>query len=430
MRYETETQTYTILKPFGFHRGYILLLLALLLLNSCARVPGTQVHDQVAPLTPEHELSDTELLNVSVQVFDPGQLPEDPIERAGLSAEIREAESRFAPIHLKHTLQRTGYWGVVRVVPDNDIGSEVLVQGRIEYSDGENTALRVSVSDARNITWFEHTYAETARPEEHLGAELEKEDVFQDLFNSIANDIAVYRNGLSPSEIAEIRQVAALKYANSMAPDAFGSYLATTPEGSVTLQRLPAEEDPMFERVEAVKVRDDLLVDTINDYYDMYYQDLWEPYSNWRRYRHEEVATLRKLERKALTKQVLGITAIVGAIALGASVDYETAVRTRPLQDVLIAGGAYSVYSGFQTKQESRINKDAIEELGTSFSSEAEPLTIEVEGQTIRLTGSAEQQYAKWRSMLKQIYAQETGLIAPSETIPETQPLGSIEAQP
>jgi hypothetical protein len=100
------------------------------------------------------------------------------------------------------------------------------------------------------------------------------------------------------------------------------------------------------------------------------------------------------------------------------------------LQDVLIAGGAYSVYSGFQTKQESRINKDAIEELGTSFSSEAEPLTIEVEGQTIRLTGSAEQQYATWRSMLKQIYAQETGLIAPSETIPETQPLGSIEAQP
>ena len=51
------------------------------------------------------------------------------------------------------------------------------------------------------------------------------------------------------------------------------------------------------------------------DYYDIYYQDLWEPYSNWRRYRHEEVATLRKLERQALTRQILGVTAIVGAIA-------------------------------------------------------------------------------------------------------------------
>ncbi len=401
---------------------YLLIMVAAALINGCATIPGKQVGDQVAPLTPESELSDAELLNVSIQVFDPGQLPEDPDKRKGLSPEIREAESRFAPIHLKHTLQRTGYWGVVRVVPDEDVGSEILVQGAIVYSDGENASVQITVSDARNVVWFQRTYAETARQEEHLGVEMEKEDVFQDLFNTIANDLVVFRNNLSAQEIAEIRQIAALKYASSMAPDAFGPYLATDENGRVSLQRLPAAEDPMFERVEAVKVRDDLLVDTINDYYDIYYQDLWEPYSNWRKYRHEEVSTLRKLERQALTRQILGITAIVGAIALGGVGDYETAVRTRPLQDVLIAGGAYSVYSGHQVRQESKINQEAIEELGSSFSSEAEPLTIEVEGQTVRLTGSAEQQYATWRSLLKQIYAQETGLIGESETLPELAP--------
>ena len=407
--------------------GYMLIILGVAFLNGCASVPGKQVADGVAPLTPEAELSDGELLNVSIQVFDPGQLPEDPDKREGLSPEIREAESRFAPIHLKHTLQRTGYWGVVRVVPDQDVGSEVLVQGAILLSDGENASVQITVTDARNVIWFQRTYAETARPEEHVGVEMEKEDVFQDLFNTIANDLVVYRNSLSEREIEDIRQIAAMKYAMSMAPDAFGSYLATDEQGRVSLQRLPVESDPMFERVEAVKVRDDLLVDTINDYYDIYYQDLWEPYSNWRRYRHEEVATLRKLERQALTRQILGITAIVGAIALGTAGDYETAVRTRPLQDVLIAGGAYSVYSGHQVRQESKINQEAIEELGSSFSSEAEPLTIEVEGQTVRLTGSAEQQYATWRSMLKQIYAQETGLIDESETIPELAPAPAPE---
>ena len=407
--------------------GYMLIILGVAFLNGCASVPGKQVADGVAPLTPEAELNDGELLNVSIQVFDPGQLPEDPDKREGLSPEIREAESRFAPIHLKHTLQRTGYWGVVRVVPDQDVGSEVLVQGAILLSDGENASVQITVTDARNVIWFQRTYAETARPEEHVGVEMEKEDVFQDLFNTIANDLVVYRNSLSEREIEDIRQIAAMKYAMSMAPDAFGSYLATDEQGRVSLQRLPAESDPMFERVEAVKVRDDLLVDTINDYYDIYYQDLWEPYSNWRRYRHEEVATLRKLERQALTRQILGITAIVGAIALGTAGDYETAVRTRPLQDVLIAGGAYSVYSGHQVRQESKINQEAIEELGSSFSSEAEPLTIEVEGQTVRLTGSAEQQYATWRSMLKQIYAQETGLIDESETIPELAPAPAPE---
>jgi len=408
--------------PAGGRWVFLLAAIIALTVSGCATIPGEQVNEQVAPLTPARELNDAELLNISLQVFDPGQLPQEADKRDGLSAEIREAEARFAPIHLKHTLQRTGYWGVVRVVPDEDIGSEVLVQGSIEHSDGENVSLHIVVSDARNITWFEKTYAETARPEEHVGVEMEREDVFQDLFNTIANDIAAYRNSLDPETIEEIRQVAALTYAYSMAPDAFASFLASTDQGRVVVQRLPAENDPMFERVEMVKVRDDLLVDTINDYYDMYYQDLWEPYSKWRRYRHEEVTTLRKLEREALTRQILGVTAIVGAIALGAS-DYETAVQTGPLQDVLLAGGAYGIYSGHQTRQESKINKDAIEELGSSFSSEAEPLTIEVEGRTVQLTGSAEQQYAKWRSMLKQIYAQETGLIDQPEKFDNTTPL-------
>ena len=408
---------------------YLLTVLAALMVNGCATPPGKQVGEQVAPLVPERELADGELLNVSVQIFDPGVLPENPEQRKGLSPEIREAESRFAPIHLKHTLQRTGYWGAVRVVPDQDVGSEVLVQGKIEHSDGEHVSLQITVTDARNVTWFQQTYAETARPEEHIGVEMEKEDVFQDLFNTIANDIALHRNTLDPAEIREIRQVAALKYANSMAPDPFGQYLSTSEDGVVRLKRLPADDDPMFERVEAVKVRDDLLIDTINDYYDIYYQDLWEPYSNWRKYRQEEVTTLRKLERQALTRQILGVTAIVGAIALGASADYETAVRTRPLQEVLIAGGAYSVYSGNQVRKESKINQEAIEELGESFSSEAEPLTIEVEGQTVRLTGSAEQQYAAWRDMLKQIYAQETGLIDESESLPIDRPFQDLNEQ-
>jgi len=202
-----------------------------------------------------------------------------------------------------------------------------------------------------------------------------------------------------------------------------------TPDGRIFVQRLPAEHDPMMDRVEAVKIRDDMLVDAINDYYDIYYQDLWEPYANWRKFRQEEVSTLRRLEREALAKQLLGITAIVGAIALGATADFETAIRTQPLQELMIAGGAYSMYSGFQTRQEGQINKDAIEELGASFTAEAEPLVVEVDGETIRLTGSAEQQYANWRSMLKQIYARETGLVPQTDAPPVTDPV-SEDSQP
>jgi hypothetical protein len=57
------------------------------------------------------------------------------------------------------------------------------------------------------------------------------------------------------------------------------------------------------------------------------------------------------------------------------------------------------------------MNKEVIEELGTSFSSEAEPLVIEVDGETLRLSGTAEQQYARWREILRKIHARETGLL-------------------
>jgi hypothetical protein len=46
---------------------------------------------------------------------------------------------------------------------------------------------------------------------------------------------------------------------------------------------------------------------------------------------------------------------------------------------------------------------------------EAEPLIVEVEGQTRRLTGTAEEKFREWRQLLKEIYEKETGLPPPPE---------------
>jgi len=407
-------------------RDWFLLLVHLVLLSllsSCApSVPGKQVPEQVAPLMAQRELSEDELLNVSIMVFDPGKLPANEEQRRGLSPEIREAEARFVPIHLKYTMQRSGYWGTVRVVPNDDNGSEILVKGRIEYSDGESAVLTVEAVDSRNVLWFRKTYAETTKPREQNATEPEKKDIFQDLFNTIANDLAAYRNRLHPRELDEIRRIAELRYGAEMVPDVFGKYLAMNKYGRITLVHLPADDDPMLARLRKIKTRDDMLIDAINGYYEAYYRDLWEPYANWRKFRTEEVVAMRELERKALAQQVLGVAAIVGAIAISASADVDTQVATSTLQDVMLAGGAYAIYSGMQKSEETKINKEAIEELGVSFSTEAEPLVIEVEGETVRLTGSAEEQYARWRKLLKELYAKETGLINSSPQLREQAP--------
>jgi hypothetical protein len=61
------------------------------------------------------------------------------------------------------------------------------------------------------------------------------------------------------------------------------------------------------------------------------------------------------------------------------------------------------------------LHKDSIRELGQSFDAEAQPLVVEVEGQTRRLTGSAEQKYQEWRRILREIYATETGGVLSSD---------------
>ena len=41
-------------------------------------------------------------------------------------------------------------------------------------------------------------------------------------------------------------------------------------------------------------------------------------------------------------------------------------------------------------------------------------MVVDVEGRTLQLKGSAEEQYAEWRQLLRELYENETGLPATS----------------
>ena len=90
------------------------------------------------------ELPEDQLLDVWIELFDPGELPKDEDDARGLSMEIREAEARHMPVHLRGVMEKTGYWGAVRVVPRDTEGAEVLVSGTILESNGEDLVLQVT----------------------------------------------------------------------------------------------------------------------------------------------------------------------------------------------------------------------------------------------------------------------------------------------
>ena len=91
------------------------------------------------------------------------------------------------------------------------------------------------------------------------------------------------------------------------------------------------------------------------------------------------------------------------AIALGGQVD-----NTALLNAMVFTGGAV-IINGINISKQAEIHAMAIQELSESFGNEMKPVVMEFQGKEYELTGSAEEQYARWRELLKKIYYAETG---------------------
>ena len=119
------------------------------------------------------EVPETQLLDVWIELFDPGKLPDDEDEAMGLSMDIREAEARYMPEQLRVAMEATGYWGAVRVVPQDTEGSELLVRGTILVSNGEELELEITALDATGREWFRRNYEEEVEADEYRRSSLD-----------------------------------------------------------------------------------------------------------------------------------------------------------------------------------------------------------------------------------------------------------------
>ena len=405
----------------------ILFALTLLLLTACATTGGQRNVDSSETLARvDQEVIESQLLDVDIALFDPGELPDNEEKSRGLSMEIREAEARFIPVHLRAVMEKTGYWGAVRVLPDAREGYELLVQGTIIVSDGETLALSIQALDASGRTWHSRSYWGKSTLEDYANA-TSGSDGFQTVYRAIANDLAQFRNSLSNEERTTIRRIASMRFASDMAPDAYAGHLGKDESGQFRLIRLPAEDDPAYQRVQSIRERDFLLVDTLNGHYDNYYRDMRKPYEEWRKARSIEAEALREVKRKANASKALGVMAIIGAIAIEATGSSSTRASTGTLRDVMVLGGLYSIKHGMDINAQSTLHEEEINELGDSFSAETEPMVVNVDGEIHKLTGSAEAQYVQWRDLMKKIYASETGL--EPELMPDTKDEPEIESK-
>lgn len=388
---------------------YISIIFAcLFILGGCAAHRGQEVVPTPI-LQAQKEINEEELLDVGIAVFKSSELTEEKTKEEGSHPDIRKAEGHFMPYHLQNTLQQSSHWGAVRVLPTDDTQVDLLVKGEIIESNGEHLILKADVIDASGKIWMSKTYEAEATEDSYTDNAMGERDAFQDLYNTIANDMAVLKGQLSPTEIQTLRTVSKLKFAADFAPDAFGDYLAEDRENIITINRVPADDDPMMARLLRIREREHMYVDTLNEYYEVFYNEMWPPYEDWRKANFVEQTALREIKRKALMQKLVGALMVAAAIGLGAGNVDGTAV----LQSVMIVAGGAVIINGFNVSKEAEIHSMAIQELSDSFGNEMKPMVMEFQGEKYELTGSAEEQYKRWRELLREIYYTETGFVEP-----------------
>jgi hypothetical protein len=397
-----------------------------------------RIAHSVALVQATETIPEEQLLDVAVVLFDPG-VPDGDIDkevleellRVGTFVHIRRTEARYMTVHLSDTLQKSGHWGAVWVTPAAALVADLQVTAEILHSDGDRVELAVQAVDAAGRVWLDDEYEMSTAAGAYNRQRYPDRDPYQDVFNSIANDLAEIQAGLSAREAENLRAIAALRFAGDISPEAYGDYLEVDRKGTYSLNRLPAENDPQFDRTLRVREREHLFIETLNEHYQAFYQSADDSYNGWREFSREEAIAIRELQRSSRWRTTLGIASVVASVLYGANSDGD--FTSRMLRDAMMYTGMDLIKTAAVHRQEKRLHTEALEELSTSFDDELMPMVVEIEGTQHRLTGTADVQYAEWRDLLLELYTAETGFIPEidiyTEPLPETEGEADAEVQ-
>jgi hypothetical protein len=376
-----------------------------LLLGACVSksVKSTSVPNIQTPSAP---IAEGLLLDVGIAVFDPGL--DDYDEDEQVYPEVRKAESRYMPGLLSEAMQDSGAWGAVRVVPNNTQITDLMVQGKILHSDGEELQLQITASDSRGNEWLDKKYTGNASRYAYRVTTRNAYDPFQAVYNTIANDLLQLQEEIREEDRENIRLVTELLFARSFSPDAFDGYLEKNRKGNYLIMRLPAEDDPMLVRVREIRDRDQMFIDTLQEYYVNFDEQMTGPYQEWRKLTYEETMALQELRAESTRRLIAGGVAILAGIAGASTGD---SAMTRTAGNVAILSGGYLLKTGLEKRNESQIHVEALEELGMSLEAEITPQVIELDDRTVMLSGNVEDQYSQWREVLADIYRTEIGAL-------------------
>jgi hypothetical protein len=383
-----------------------MLILSMAALNGAHAAVDKVTSSTLLPInTPSAPIPPEALLDVGIPPLDDGLALTD--EEDTVFPEVRNAETIYLSNQLAKTMEKSGAWGAIRVVPSTDVVMDVYITGTILQSDGETLDLDIRVFDTSGREWLKERHVKALGKYSYDRRLKTLADPFQNLFTIIANRVLAAREKMSSEEAVRLRQISELRFAREFSPEAFGEYIGEDRSGNLTINRLPAENDAILERISMIRERDYLYVDTMQDYYDAFSRDMHLPYQDFRRASYDSVVKARQLRKRGNRQIIAGIAGILGGIYgrfnAGSFMAFDGSTAAA-------AVGGYSLKQGLQTKQKAAEQTERVAEMGASLEAVIAPQVIGLEDRSVTLSGTVQAQYGQWREMLHLIYEQERTL--------------------
>ncbi len=350
-------------------------------------------------------------LDVIIPVFDPG-LPEDPddYDDENIWPELRRAEAKRFAYKLKEKLEATGQFGSIRVTPDKTATGDLYILGRIEQSNGEGVEIAIEVIDISGQEWLDESFEYEVSEAFHKNIRNKGKDSYDPLFEEAAAEVAGALNDHNPKELEDLRYLSDLRFGASFSDSTFMRHLEVD-GNQFNLLSKPSDHDPMWQRVRAIRVRDQLFIDGLQNNYAAFSTQMNDSYLMWQEQSLLEIKAKRTADRKKIG-QALGGAALIGLGILSAITggnSSSSGANTASTMGLILGGigGVALISQSFKTSEEAKLHRDSLNELGQSVDLELAPQVIAFDKESVELSGDAKEQFMQWRTFLQKVYSEE-----------------------
>lgn len=343
-----------------------------------------------------------------VPVFDPN-IPDDKkrIEELAIWPEVRRTEAVRSAVTLTEKLADTNAFEGVRATPDSETSAHLYTLGKILKSNGREFDVEINVVSIDGDSVFKKKYSFTV--DEYDLSDPRKgrnSDLYEDFFVEIATDIAARVKRFDQDDRDELARVEELRYADFFEPNFSNQFTSQDMFGRTKITSYPNSQDPMMRRIAALKVQDQMFIDNLQNDYQDFYDVSNDAYATWQRAAYTETVAASEARQRAAVKGMVGLLAIAGAVAVGNDAGY-TDYGSQLGAVALAVGGVAAIKGAMGDSKQAKAHKETLSELGKSLNAEIAPKVMELEDTQIELKGSAQEQYATWRSALRRVYEQE-----------------------